>query len=194
MGFFRFLVDCLRGLYPSARADAPDPATAQHADVISYRDDVPNSAYVAGVFVLSIITVVAWAVVSFMQHRPAKPDLFIVLGMWGLIIFLGWMHLGQVGRYPEMPYIWCDAQTVSIEQRCFVPLQRITTIKPIRRGTGYGTQIVGIKLGYIGANGLETVRIHNPRASTNMGTVYKDLRERAVAAGATLYTLDYFIP
>lgn len=188
-----FFAECFGASYPG-RLGAPNPATAQNADIISYRDDVPTRVYLAGGLAVSIFFFLAWVIVGYAQHHPARPGIFILFGAMGWPLCFIWMHMCLTDRYPEVPYIWCDGQTVSIEQRCRIPWKRLVTVKPILRTSRDGREYpVGVTLGYIGKDGLETLSIRNPRASTDMSTICQDLRERAVAGGAVLYPLDHIV-
>jgi hypothetical protein len=201
MAFAQFFADYL-GLFFSelfgasypGRPDAPKRASARNSDIISYRDDVPTRVYLGGGLAVSIFFFLVWIIISYAQHHAGWTEMFILLGVIGWPLSFTWMHMCLTSRYPEVPYIWCDTQTVSIEQRCRVEWKRVVTIKPILRTSRDGRRYtVGVTLGYIGANGLETLSIRNPRASNDMRTICQDLRERAVAAGAALYPLDHMI-
>lgn len=192
MGLVLFFVKYLRALYPSP--DAPDPATMRHADIVSYQVDVPARGYLIGDLALAIFLFLLWAAASFARHHAADPEMFILVGVTGSPIVLVVMHICLTDRYPEVPYIWCTAQAVSIAGRCRVPWKRVVTIKPIFFTDKYGRRnTVGVTLGYIGAKGLETLKVRASSGLSDMGTVCEELRERAVAAGATLYPMDHLI-
>lgn len=202
MEAFQLLSDYLRlflgeflGVFQPRRPGAPDRATARNADanIISYRDDVPMHVYLGGVLAVSAAFFLVWAIISYTQHHAAGPLIFIELVLLGWPFSFIWMHMGLTSRYPEVPYIWCNTQTLSIERRCRVPWKRVVTIKPILRTSRDRRRTVGVALGYMGAEGLETLHIRSPRASTDMETICEDLRERAVAAGAVLYPLDHIV-
>jgi hypothetical protein len=183
-GFFRVLY--------SGWPDAPNPSTAENSDIISYRDNVPTFIYWLGGLALSLFVFLVWVIISSTQHHAARPEIFILYGVMGWLLCFKWMHMCLTGRYPEVPYIWCDTQTVSIDRRCRIPWKRLVTITPILRTHRNGQRSpVGVTLGYTGAKGLETLNIRNPRASSDMGTICEDLRERAVAGGAVLHPLNH---
>lgn len=203
MGVFEFFSDYLRlflgellGVFQPRRPGAPDPATAQNADtnIISYRDDVPMHVYLGGGLAVSAVFFLVWAIIGYAQHHAAGPLIFIWLVLLGWPLSFTWMHMCLTGRYPELPYIWCDAQMLSIDQRCSIAWKRVVTIKPILRTHRDGRPYTaGVTLEYIEADGLETLSIRSPRASSGMKTICEDLRERAMAAGAVLYPLDHAI-
>src|ERR1700740_1485153 len=105
MAIVLFFVDLIRALYPGG-PDAPDPATAENTDIISYRDDVPAALYLAGGLAISIFVFLVWVIVGFAQHHAARADMFILVGVMGWPVGFTLMHLCLTGRYPEVATIW----------------------------------------------------------------------------------------
>ncbi len=113
----RFFLNCIGSLAPPW-PNAPDPATAEQAAIISYRDNVPTRDYLLAGLAVVLIAMIWWAVASYIVGHRVPSGSFFVAVVFGWPAVCIWIHMSLQDRYPEVPYIWCDDQSVSIEGRC----------------------------------------------------------------------------